>query len=208
MRALWKAAGTGLVLALLALPVAAAAKVAGEGVRARLAPVTVLRGEFSQEKRVKGFRNPLRSSGAFLLSRDKGVVWSTRAPFASTLVLTSAQLSVRQADGSRQALAGGTGRAAALANSLMLALVAGDVATLSNRFKLTETLRPDGTWTLQLVPREAAMRKAITRIELSGATQVTAVRIEEAGGDRTDLVFTGLRNEPATLSPAEAAQFE
>ena len=208
MRSFWKVAGTWLVLALLALPVSAAPKVAGEGVRARLEKIDVLRGDFTQQKRVQGFRNPLRSSGAFLLSRDKGVVWHTKAPFASTLVLTPDQLAVRQADGSRQALAGGSGRAAALANSLMMALVAGDVAALSRRFKLSETLRDEGAWTLVLVPREPALRKAIARIELSGASHVTAVRIEETSGDHTDLAFAQLRSTPATLTAAEAAQFE
>lgn len=208
MRSFWKLAGTGLVLALLALPASAAKTKAGEGVRARLAQVETLRGGFTQEKRVQGFRNPLRSSGDFLLSRERGVVWNTRKPFASTLVLTPAQLSMRQADGTRQALPGTGGRAATLANSLMLALVAGDVAALSTRFTLAESLRADGTWTLVLVPREAALRKAIVRIELTGATHVDTVRIDEAGGDRTDLAFADLRDQPATLTAAEAAQFE
>ena len=41
----------------------------GDGVRARLAKPAVLRGEFAQEKRLHGFRNPLKSSGDFLLLR-------------------------------------------------------------------------------------------------------------------------------------------
>jgi hypothetical protein len=184
--------------------VAAAAQV-----QARLAPVTVLRGRFEQEKHVKGFRNALRSSGDIQIAREHGVVWATRAPFASTLVLTPDQMSVRQADGRRQSLAGGQGsRAVAMVNGLMLAQMTGDVATLGKRFHLEPALHQDGTWTLGLVPREAALKKAFERIELEGGRHVDAVHLLEAGGDRTDLKFLDLRDAPATLTATEAAQFD
>jgi outer membrane lipoprotein-sorting protein len=178
-------------------------------VQARLAPVTVLRGRFEQEKHVTGFRNALRSSGDFLIARGRGVVWATRAPFASTLVLTPEQMSVVQADGSRQSLAGGQGgRAVAMVNGLMLALMTGDTATLGKRFRLEPTLRDDGAWTLVLVPRDGALKKAFARIELEGGRHVEAVHLIEAGGDRTDLKFLDLRDTPATLTATEAAQFD
>jgi hypothetical protein len=186
-----------------------AAPDAAAQVQARLAPVTVLRGRFEQDKHVAGFRNALHSSGDFLVARDRGVVWNTRAPFASTLVLTPAQMSVRQPDGTRQSLAGGQGsRAASMINGLMLALVTGDVATLGRHFRLEPALRGDGGWTLGLVPRDGALKKAFARIELEGARHVDAVHLVEAGGDRTDLRFLDLRDAPAALTPAEAKQFE
>jgi hypothetical protein len=203
----WKLAGTGLLLALLALPASAAKPRPGEGVRARLAPVVNLAGEFDQEKQVQGFRNSLKSSGSFLLAGKRGVVWVTKKPFASTLVLTSKQLTTLQPDGTRQALPGTAGRAATVANSLMLALVTGDVGALEKRFTLAETLNADGTWTLALTPREPALRKAIARVDMSGARYVTHVAIQDAGGDRTLLTFSGLRELP-TLTATEAAQFE
>jgi hypothetical protein len=49
-------------------------------VAARLASPAVLRGSFEQEKRLAGFRNPLLSKGDFLMAKDRGVVWATRAP--------------------------------------------------------------------------------------------------------------------------------
>ena len=71
-------------------------------VRAQVAQVPLLRGEFRQEKQVAGFRNPLRSSGRFLLARDKGVVWTTLAPFPSETVITQDRILSRQRDGSRR----------------------------------------------------------------------------------------------------------
>ena len=58
-------------------------------VRSQMAQVPVLRGDFTQEKQVAGFKNPLRSNGRFLLARHKGVVWTTTAPFPSEIVITA-----------------------------------------------------------------------------------------------------------------------
>ena len=81
-----------LLFALLSaamLPVQAAD---GDGVRARLAKPAVLRGQFEQQKQLQGFRNPLKSSGDFLLLRDRGIAWNTRLPFASSTRLTRRKL--------------------------------------------------------------------------------------------------------------------
>ena len=76
----------------------------GDGVRARLAKPVVLRGEFVQEKQLHGFRNPLKSSGDFLLLRDRGIAWNTRAPFASSTRLTRKKLLATMPDGSTHVL--------------------------------------------------------------------------------------------------------
>ena len=155
-----------LLLALLcALSFAAMAK-EGDGVRARLAKPAVLRGEFAQEKQLHGFRNPLKSSGDFLLLRDRGIAWNTRAPFASSTRLTRKKL------------------------------LAGDLDALSTRFTLKETLRADGGWSLALQPRDAALKQAFTSIVLDGDRYVRSVEIAEPGGDRTRIRFAGLREAP------------
>ena len=179
-------------------------------VQKRLAPVNVLRGRFEQEKHVKGFRNALRSSGDFLIAREHGVVWSTRAPFASTLVLTPRQMSVQQADGKRQTLAAGgaKSRATAMINGLMLALMSGDVDALSKRFRLTARNQVGGDWVMELQPRDAALKKALSSVVMEGDDHVRVVHLVEAGGDTTDLKFLDLRDAPATLTPAEAKQFD
>jgi hypothetical protein len=78
---------------LLALGCAAIASEAADlqaEVLKRLDASPVLQGEFEQSKSLKGFKNPLVSKGEFLLARSQGIVWETKQPFASTLVITSA----------------------------------------------------------------------------------------------------------------------
>ena len=84
---------------LLALPCAAAEPA---GVRELLSKPAVLRGEFEQSRHLHGFHNPLVSQGDFLLARDRGVVWMTRKPFASTTLITKDRLQ-EKVDAQREA---------------------------------------------------------------------------------------------------------
>ncbi|RZA14633.1 MAG: outer membrane lipoprotein carrier protein LolA [Lysobacteraceae bacterium] len=199
-----------MLLLLLCTLVAASLALAseGDGVRARLAKPAVLRGQFEQEKQLHGFRNPLRSSGDFLLLRARGVAWNTRTPFASSTRLTRSKLLATMPDGSTQVLIdAGASPGMAAVNALLMALVAGDLDALSTRFTLKETLRADGGWTLALKPRDAALKQAFTTIVLDGDRYVRGVEISEPGGDRTRIRFANLREAPPATRQ-EAAQLD
>lgn len=177
--------------------------------RGRLARPAVLRGSFEQRKQLQGFKNPLLSRGRFLLLRDRGVIWDTTEPFASSTVLTRDRLLTRQPDGSTRVVLDATvSPAVASVNSLLLALVAGDLDALAPQFEINEDRLPDGRWQLRLHPREAGLQRVFRVIELRGDEHVDEVVLEETGGDHTTLRFLELSDEPATASPAEAARFD
>lgn len=181
----------------------------GKGVRALLAQPEALRGKFEQRKQLKGFRNPLLSRGDFLLLRDRGVAWDTVEPFASSTLLTRERLLTRLPDGrTRVVLDAAASPGMAAVNSLLMALVAGDLDTLAPQFSAEETLVADGRWILELRPREAGLKRVFGRIVLRGDRHVREVEIEEAGGDRTALRFLELSDRPATPTAAEAARFD
>jgi len=195
-----------VAFAALAMPVAQAGD--GDGVRARLAKPAVLRGAFEQEKQLHGFSNPLKSSGDFLLLRDRGIAWNTRKPFASSTRLTRSKLLAILPDGSTQVLVDASASPGmAAVNSLLMALVAGDLDALSSRFTMKETLRADGGWSLALQPRDAALKQAFTAIVLDGDRYVRGVEISEPGGDRTRIRFSELRETPPPTRQ-EAAQLD
>jgi len=194
-----------LALATTAHPAAPAAS----GVRARLADTPVLRGEFEQSKSLQGFKKPLVSKGQFLLARSRGVVWTTRQPFPSTIVLTGKQLAIRQGDAGLQPLSGqGGAQTAQTANRLLMALLSGRVEELSTQFTMSETLYGTVGWRLLLVPKPGPMKNVFRRIELAGDDHVRVVVLEETSGDRTEIHFLMLRDTPATLDAAEARQFD
>jgi hypothetical protein len=177
--------------------------------RSQLAHPAVLRGQFEQRKQLKGFRNPLVSRGKFLLLRERGVAWDTTEPFASSALLTRERLLTRLPDGStRVVLDASASPGMAAANSLLMALVTGDLDALAHQFDSKASLNADGSWRLVLHPREAGLRRVFQRITLRGDRHVQEVDIEETGGDRTLLRFLELSDQPATPTAAESARFD
>lgn len=190
-------------------PAARTAAPASDGVRARLAAPAVLRGHFEQSKQIKGFRHPLVSRGDFLLLRERGVAWDTREPFASSTVLTRRRLLTRLPGGSTRVLVdAGTSPGMAAVNSLLMALVAGDLDALATQFDAQETLLQGGGWRLRLHPREAGLKRVFAHVELRGDRHVREVEIAETGGDHTLIRFKDLTDTPASATPAEAARFD
>ena len=202
-------AGMLLAACLVLLPSPAPAGQGGDGVRARLAQPEVLRGRFEQRKQLRGFRNALRSHGDFLLLRERGIAWDTTEPFASSTLLTRERLLTRLPDGStRVVLDAAASPGMAAVNSLLMALVAGDLDVLAPQFEIVETLESGDRWTLQLQPRDAALKRVFARIVLRGDCHVRDVEIEETGGDHTWLQFLELTDTPATPTAAEVARFD
>lgn len=194
------------VAGVVVLPAAAADPLAQ--VRAQVAQVPVLRGEFAQEKQVAGFKNPLRSNGRFLLARDKGVLWTTTAPFPSEIVITQDRILSRQRDGSRRVEVDGKQQPGLRSvNAMMFALMSGDMKALTSTFDVKEEPAAGG-WKMTLVPRSRQLAQAFSSVRLSGDRYVRDVELREANGDLTRLRFSGMSEAPATLSRDEAARFD
>lgn len=178
-------------------------------VQRRIVQVPVLRGEFAQEKRLQGFRNPLRSQGRFVIARDRGVLWSTLKPFPSDVVLTRDRILTRQADGrSRIEVDARQQPALRSVNAMMFALMSGDVQAMTASFNVQPTLLPGSGWRLVLTPKAGAMAQAFQRVTLEGDRYVRGVEIEERSGDRTQLRFTGMVETPSRLTADEARRFD
>ena len=200
------------VLAVLSPVLWSSPALAGDALSAvqqRVAQVTVLRGEFTQEKRIEGFKNPLRSQGRFLLARDKGVVWTTLKPFPSEVVLTRDRILSRQRDGStRVELDARQQPAMRAVNEMMFALMSGDVKALTGRFDAHPQLLPNNGWKLVLKPKPGAVAQAFNSITLEGDRYVRRVGIDERNGDTTQLQFSGMTETPARLTADEAHRFD
>ena len=200
-----KQIGFGFLLLLLALTGNAADLMAD--VRARLGQPAVLRGEFEQSKHVAGFKKALQSKGDFLVARNRGVIWRTREPFPSVLKLTPDEIVATQGGEIAFKLSANAEPTVRVINGLMFSLLNGDVAALAEQFKIAGTA-DNKSWSLTLVPNQAAFAKILTRIELSGDLYVRKMAMDEANGDRTVIQFHKQTPEPAKLSADEAARFD
>ncbi|HAU80660.1 outer membrane lipoprotein carrier protein LolA [Stenotrophomonas sp. TWI273] len=197
------------VLVMLAVVAPALAATDVEAVKQRVAKVDVLRGEFTQEKQVAGFKNPLRSQGRFVLAQDHGVIWTTLKPFPSEVVVTRDRILSRQSDGSsRVELDGRQQPAMRSVNAIMFALMSGDAQALSAQFTVKVEVLPGNAWKMQLTPRSAMLGKVFAQLTLSGDRYVREVQINEANQDVTRIHFAGMSDTPATLSTDEGRRFE
>ena len=197
------------VLVMLAVVAPALAATDVEAVKQRVAKVDVLRGEFTQEKQVAGFKSPLRSQGRFVLAQDHGVIWTTLKPFPSEVVVTRDRILSRQRDGSsRVEMDGRQQPAMRSVNAIMFALMSGDAQALSAQFTVKVEVLPGNAWRMQLTPRSAMLGKVFAQLTLSGDRYVREVQINEANQDVTRIHFAGMSETPATLSADEGGRFE
>lgn len=176
-----------VVLAAIALG-GAPAYAAGllDQVAARLDDAPVIRGGFEQTRTVAGFAMPLVSRGDFVLARGRGLIWHTRAPIASSLLLTPQGLTMRGADGSvQQQLQADAQPGLRAALEAILAVLRADAPALAQRFAVAGEVRGKQGWKLALTPTDADMRRVLTRVDLAGDRFVREVRLQEAGGDST-----------------------
>lgn len=195
-------------VALMAAPSWAAPPTLLAQVRQRLDDVAVLRGDFEQRKTLKGFKNPLVSRGDFLVARGRGVLWRTREPFASTLVVTRDRLVARQADGTvGTQIDARTEPGVRAVNEMLFALMSADMEVLDKRFDIDGRLSGKAAWQLSLKPREASLAQWVTRIELDGDHVVRQVRMTEASGDVVVTQFSA-HTTAAALSREDGARFD
>ncbi|SFV26377.1 MULTISPECIES: outer membrane lipoprotein carrier protein LolA [unclassified Pseudoxanthomonas] len=179
------------------------------GVRTQVAQVPLLRGGFSQEKQVAGFRNPLRSSGRFVLAREKGVIWTTVAPFPSEIVITRDRIVSRQRDGSARVEVDGRQQPGLrTVNAMMFALMSGDMKALTTTFEVKSEPADGKGWRMTLLPRSRQLAQAFTSVRLAGDRYVREVELREANGDVTRIRFDGMSETPATLTREEAGRFD
>jgi hypothetical protein len=171
-----------------------------------LAKPQVLCGRFEQSKQLVGLKKPVNSNGRFCVVAEKGVLWRSLQPFASTLRLTRDE--IVQMHGDRVALRLSAQRepAVQMINRILFALLAGNLAQLEKDFDI-EGEADEKNWRVTLKAREPGLAKAIGGIALEGGVHVKNVTLREANGDITKIVFSAIQTGEGAMSADEAALF-
>lgn len=199
MNARW--AGAALLAALMLLGAAPVPKI-----QSMLARPKILCGRFDQSKQLVGLKKPVNSNGRFCVVADKGVLWRTLQPFPNTLKVTRDE--IIQLSGERVAvrLDARQEPAVRMINSVLFALLAGDLEPLEKLFDIDGAAQ-DKSWSVKLKPRDAALSKVISGIALDGGAYVKSIVISEASGDRTEIEFSAIQTGDGAMKPDEAALF-
>jgi len=193
-------------LMLLVSALAHGADASQEQLLQRLRQPAVLRGSFTQERQISGFRRPVQSAGRFVVARGTGLLWHTMRPFESVLVLNQQRLTVSNGTGQPGTTLDATREPMLRTlDELLQSVVVADLKGLQAQFEV-ELRLPDGAdWTMTLQPRQAALRSRFAGIELAGGEYVKSVRLQEQSGDVTTIRFAD-QMEDSRLTGAEAGQ--
>jgi hypothetical protein len=192
--------------ALLALPLFAGAAAPIATIQAMLAKPPVLCGRFDQTKHLTGMKKPLLSNGRFCVLSGKGVLWRTLKPFPNTLRLTRDEIVHFQGERVAMRLDAKQEPTVRMINSVLFSLLSGDLGKLDTLFEVDGSAEA-GSWKVALKAREPALAKAIGAISLDGAAYVRNIHINEASGDRTDIVFSDIKTGEGAITAEEAALF-
>lgn len=173
-----------------------------------LHPGQMLRGRFVQERVLAGFAHPLHSEGDFVLAPGHGLIWRTRTPFPSTLVMSAS--GILQLVNGKEAMRLPASRAPAIGQfyQVLSGALSGQTSGLSQVFHVEQHADP-ASWQLTLTPLHAddpALAQVLA-IVVSGTHLVDAVDIRKTRGDVDHLTFLDQQVSPVALSPDEVALF-
>jgi hypothetical protein len=190
-------------LFVLALAVPAAATLPAS-LTAHLKDAARVHLDFAQTRTLAALSRPLRSSGSMVLARDQGVIWAVRRPLSITYVIGPKGLLVVDGDGHKERRTAREAPMVAQLGKVFQALAQGDLGILDGLFTAAGTGTPE-RWQVELLPKAGSGAASfVQRIRLDGGRFIDRVRLEEAAGDRMELVFSNQKVD-APLTPAEAA---
>ncbi|MGI8896746.1 MAG: LolA family protein [Casimicrobiaceae bacterium] len=149
---------------------------------------------FEETKHVSSLTTPLVRRGVLQYVRPDRLEMRVETPFYERIEIVGNDLTVETRRGKR-AIDLASQPAAGAWVAAIRATLAGDAETLNRHFH-SRTSGDKARWKLELTPRDRDFAALIKRIELDGAqARVTAIEIEEAGGDRSVMIITPIETK-------------
>ncbi|SHG68379.1 outer membrane lipoprotein carrier protein LolA [Massilia sp. CF038] len=191
-------------LALLCAGASATAPI--PAIQAMLAKPSTMCGRFDQSKQLAGMKKPLASQGRFCVVAGKGVLWRTLKPFPNTLRLTRDEIVHFQGERVAMRLDAKQEPTVRMINSVLFSLLSGELSGLESLFEVDGSAAAN-SWRVALKARQPALAKAIGVISLDGGAYVKNIHIDEASGDKTDIVFSDIKTGDSAIMAEEASLF-
>ncbi|MDR3427247.1 outer membrane lipoprotein carrier protein LolA [Silvimonas sp.] len=177
-----------------------------KNIQSKLIDAPVIHGQFTQARQLVGVKKPLTSTGSFLVDKQRGVIWKAEKPFPSTLRVTRGEILQKNGDQVMMKLSGDKEPTVKTVSGLLFSLFSGDVGALGRLFNADGSVSGKN-WKLSLTPKDAALGKLISGIQLQGSGTVEHIQLNAASGDVTQIDMHDVTTAPA-LTPTESAYFE
>ncbi|HEY5041669.1 MAG TPA: outer membrane lipoprotein carrier protein LolA [Verrucomicrobiae bacterium] len=147
--------------------------------------------EFTQERELKLFSEPLKSEGVMLIERPDKIRWETTAPYQT--ILLGDQKSVAQFefnDGRWEKLKLGFPQLLQRVMQQMSAMNQGQLDTLTNEFSVS--LATNSETVVTMTPKDKNVRSMMSSFEIHLEPDFSATRevvLNEPNGDLTRIIF-------------------
>jgi outer membrane lipoprotein-sorting protein len=154
--------------------------------------------DFTQERQLKLFAEPLKSEGVMLIGEPDQIRWETIAPFQSILLANHKSVAqFEQNDGRWEKLKLGFPQMLKRVMDQMVLMNQGKLDALTADFTITVATNRSMA-VLTLVPKDENVRAMLASLEVKMPPDFSATRevvMHEPGGDFTRIIFTReLRN--------------
>jgi outer membrane lipoprotein-sorting protein len=189
------------------------------GIQAKMAPVKSVYLEFTQERVLKLFSDPLKSEGVLLLAQPDKIRWETTAPYQTILLGNGNAVAQFECnDGQWEKLKLGFPQMLQRVMQQMSALNQGRINAMLNDYDLSVTT--NGGTVLVLVPKDATVRGILSSLEIHLTPDLAMTReviMHEPNGDLTRITFQGEKqgvdfptgtfnqNQPRAIAEVKAA---
>lgn len=181
---------------------AASAPLTLDQLAVRLGQAPVVSGRFEQHKTLRALRRPLVSRGELVVVRGQGIVWQVTAPYQAAVALRSDRIVERDGEGRQRVRDAQDVPGLFHVGQLLQALLQGEYQALTQYFDVAAAGTLE-TWRVTLQPKPA-LAGALTALTAKGGVFLEEVTVEEANGDRTVIVFTGMQG--GNTVPDQAAE--
>lgn len=162
-----------------------------QGLPQHLKEPEVVHADFSQVRTLPALSRPLKQSGSLVMAKGRGVLWQVRKPLTLTYVIGAKGLMVVDAEGRKERRAAQELPVVGQMGRIFQALAQGDWHTLEAWFAIAGTGTPS-RWEVKLTPIAQAAG-FIRSVRITGGRFVETLQIDQPGGERMELRFTGQR---------------
>jgi outer membrane lipoprotein-sorting protein len=153
--------------------------------------------EFTQERQLKLFTEPLRTEGAMLIEKPDRIRWQTTTPFGSILLADHQSVAqFEQTDGEWKKLKVGFPQLLRRLMEQMVLMHQGKVGALTSDF--TVSVSTGTVAVVTLVPKDKNVRATLASLAVRMEPDFSATReviMNEPGGDLTRIVFRNERRD-------------
>jgi outer membrane lipoprotein carrier protein len=154
-----------------------------------------LRARFVQRKHLRLFKTEITTKGRIAFQRPDKLRWETLPPDASVLLVLGKRAELRIPGERPRVIDLGRNRTMGVLVEQLLVWLGARPATDLERWYRVKIVKAGGATTLELSPKDAALRKHLRRIDVTfGADlSIETVRVRQRRGDTTTIEFSAIK---------------